>query len=104
MCRQSRQNKFLCLEKNEYVLSKQILKSGTSIGANIAEAECGITKKEFLMKIYIALKETSETLYWIELLYKTGFLTERQFSSLYADANEIRKILSSTTKTENEQK
>ena len=104
MCRQSRQNKFLCLEKNEYVLSKQILKSGTSIGANIAEAECGITKKEFLMKIYIALKETSETLYWIELLYKTGFLTERQFSSLYADANEIRKILSSTTKTVNEQK
>ena len=96
--------RYLSEEKKEFIISKQLLRSGTSIGANIAEAECGITKKDFLMKIYIALKETSETLYWIELLYKTGFLTERQFSSLYADANEIRKILSSTTKTVNEQK
>ena len=55
--------KYLCEEKKEYIISKQILRSGTSIGANIAEAECGISKKDFLMKIYIALKESSETLY-----------------------------------------
>ena len=59
---------YLCEEKREFVLSKQILRSGTSIGANLAEAECAISKKDFLSKIYIALKECSETLYWLELL------------------------------------
>ena len=91
--------KYLCLNKREYVLSKQILRSGTSIGANIAEARCAISKKDFLSKIYIALKETAETLYWLELLYDTDFLTEKEYLSLVSDCNELRKMLSSTTKT-----
>lgn len=66
--------KYLCDKKNEYVLSKQILRSGTSIGANIAESECAISKKDFLSKIYIALKESAETLYWLDLLYKLNIL------------------------------
>lgn len=61
--------KYLCENKNEYVLSKQLLKSGTSIGANIAEAECGISRKDFLAKMYIAFKECVETGYWLELLF-----------------------------------
>ena len=91
--------KFLCLEKNEYVLSKQILKSGTSIGANLAEADYAISKSDFLSKLYIALKETSETLYWLKLLKKTEYLSETEYNSLYNDCEEIRKILSSSTKT-----
>ena len=61
--------KYLCDEKKEYVLSKQLLRSGTSIGANIAESECGISEKDFLSKIYIALKDSAETIYWLDLLY-----------------------------------
>ena len=94
--------KYLCEEKKEYVLSKQLLRSGTSIGANIAESECAISKKDFLMKIYIALKESSESLYWLELLNKTEYLDERQFKSLYSDCMEIKKILSATTITAQE--
>ena len=93
--------KYLCDEKHEYVLSKQLLKSGTSIGANLAEAECAISKKDFLSKIYISLKECAETKYWIELLYETDFLTEEQFTSILADCEELRKMLSATTKTLN---
>ena len=93
--------KFLCDKKNEYVLSKQILRSGTSIGANIAESECAISKKDFLSKIYIALKESAETLYWLDLLYETEYITDSQYESLYADCEEIKKMLSSTTKTIN---
>ncbi|MDO4983943.1 MAG: four helix bundle protein [Eubacteriales bacterium] len=90
---------FLCKEKNEYVMSKQILRSSTSIGANIAESEYAISKSDFISKLYIALKETSETLYWLEILYKTYYLSETEYSSLYTDCEEIRKILSSSTKT-----
>ena len=93
--------KYLCDKKNEYVLSKQILRSGTSIGANIAESECAISKKDFLSKIYIALKESAETLYWLDLLYETEYITDSQYESLYADCEEIKKMLSSTTKTIN---
>lgn len=93
--------KYLCDKKNEYVLSKQILRSGTSIGANIAESECAISKKDFLSKIYIALKESVETLYWLDLLYETEYITDSQYESLYADCEEIKKMLSSTTKTIN---
>ena len=93
--------KYLCDKKNEYVLSKQILRSGTSIGANIAESECAISKKDFLSKIYIALKESAETLYWLDLLYETEYITDSQYKSLYADCEEIKKMLSSTTKTIN---
>lgn len=93
--------KYLCDKKNEYVLSKQILRSGTNIGANIAESECAISKKDFLSKIYIALKESAETLYWLDLLYETEYITDSQYESLYADCEEIKKMLSSTTKTIN---
>lgn len=93
--------KYLCNEKNEYVLSKQLLRSGTSIGANIAESECAISKKDFLAKLYIALKECSETLYWLELLYQTEYLTKEQFESIYSDCEEMRKMMSSSTKTLN---
>ena len=89
----------LCDERKEFVLSKQLLRSGTSIGANIAESECAISKKDFLSKIYIAFKETNETLYWLELLYETDYLTKKEYASIRADCVEIRKILSSSTKT-----
>ncbi len=91
--------KYLCEEKKEYVLSKQLLKSGTSIGANIAESECAISKRDFLAKIYIALKEANETLYWIDLLFETEYLTEQEYCSITADCEEIKKILTATTKT-----
>ena len=90
---------YLCQEKKEYVMSKQLLKSGTSIGANIAESECAISRKDFLAKIYIALKECSEALYWLDLLYETDYLTAEEYRSIQADGEELRKMLSSTTKT-----
>ena len=91
--------RYLCREKREYILSKQLLRSGTSIGANLAEAEWAISRSDFVSKVYIALKETSETRYWLELLYKTDFLTKMQFESVYKDAEEISKMLSATTRT-----
>lgn len=91
--------KYLCNEKKEYVLSKQVLRSGTSIGANIAESETAMSQKDFLSKIYIALKECSETLYWLELLYETEYINENQYQSLKNDCEEMRRMMSSTTKT-----
>ena len=91
--------KYLCDEKKEYVLSKQLLRSGTSIGANIVEAQCGISKKEFLSKMYIAFKECRESLYWLDLLFKSGFITEKEHNSLKHDCLELERILSSITKT-----
>lgn len=93
--------KYLCDEKKEFVLSKQILRSGTSIGANIAESECAISEKDFLSKIYIALKECVETIYWLDLLFDTDYLSKEEYDSVKADCEEIRKMLSSTTKTLN---
>ncbi|MBQ9686615.1 MAG: four helix bundle protein [Oscillospiraceae bacterium] len=90
---------YLCDEKKEFILSKQILRCGTSIGANLAEASTAISRKDFLSKVYIALKECSETLYWLELLRDTGYLSEEMYVSLYNDGDELRKMLSSTTKT-----
>ena len=89
---------YLCEDKREYVMSKQLLRSGTSIGANLAEARCAISRADFLSKVYISLKETMETLYWLELLFDTEFLTQEQYSSIYADAEELRRILSTTTR------
>lgn len=89
----------LCENKKEYVLSKQLLRSGTSIGANLAESECAISRKEFLAKIYIALKECNETLYWLDLLQETDHLTKSEYHSIKTDCEEIRRMLSSTTKT-----
>ena len=91
--------KYLCNEKSEFVLSKQLLRSGTSIGANIAESECAISEKDFLSKVYIALKECSETIYWLELLYETDYLSQSELESVKSDCIEIKKILSATTIT-----
>ena len=93
--------RYLCDEKGEYVLSKQLLRSGTSIGANLAEAECAISRKDFISKVYIALKECVETKYWLELLHETDYLTEQEYQSINTDCEELRKMLSSTTKTLN---
>lgn len=93
--------KYLCDEKKEYVLSKQLLRSGTSIGANVQEAECGISKKDFLAKMYIAFKECVETEYWLELL-KDDYLSLSEYETIKNDCEELRKILSSITKTTKE--
>ncbi|MBR2209356.1 MAG: four helix bundle protein [Synergistaceae bacterium] len=93
---------FLTDNKKEYILSKQILRSGTSIGAHITEAKSGFSKKDFLSKMYIAFKESSETLYWLDLLFETDYLTQEQYNSISTDANELKKILSSITKTAKE--
>lgn len=93
--------KYLSAEKNEYVLSKQLLKNGTSIGTNIAEAACGISKKDFLSKMYIAFKECAETEYWIELLFSCDFINQKEYDSIKNDCKELMKMLSSITKTTN---
>ena len=90
---------YLSIEKKEFVLSKQLLRSGTSIGANLAEADYAISRNDFLSKLYISLKETSETLYWLDLLFQTDYLTAEQYESIRNDAEELRKILLSSTKT-----
>ena len=91
--------KYLCAEKKEFVLSKQVLRSGTSIGANIAEANCACSNKDFLAKMYIAFKERAETAYWLELLYKAQYLSQPEFDSINSDCIELKKMLSSITKT-----
>ena len=90
---------YLCTEKKEFVLSKQLLRSGTSIGANLAEAIYGISDKDFLSKMYISLKECAETKYWLELLFKTDYLTEQQYRSINEDCTELIKLLTSSAKT-----
>ena len=90
---------YLCTEKKEFVLSKQLLRSGTSIGANLAEAIYGISDKDFLSKMYISLKECAETKYWLELLFKTDYLTEQQYQSINEDCTELIKLLTSSAKT-----
>ena len=93
---------YLKENKKEYVLSKQLLRCGTSIGANISEANCAISEKDFLSKMYIDFKECAETEYWLELLYDSDFLTEIEFQSIISDCREIKKLLSSITKTSKE--
>jgi len=95
--------KLLC-EKKEYVMSKQILKAGTSIGANLAEAECAISKKDFLAKVYIAFKECAETKYWLELLQRTELIGKEDYNSIGRDCDEIYRILAAITKTTREKK
>ena len=91
--------KHLSSEKKEFILSKQLLRSGTSIGANVAEAIRGQSKADFLAKMCIALKEANESHYWIRLLYKTDFISEQEFNSIENDVVELIKILSSICKT-----
>ena len=94
-----RLGQYLQTEKKEFILSNQIIRSGTSIGANIVEDLKAISQKEFLQKMYIAFKECNETMYWLDLLYATDYLSEQQFQSLNNDCAELQKILSSITKT-----
>ncbi len=98
-------NKYLIEQKREFVLSKQLLRSGTSIGANIAEAQQAQTKADFLTKINISLKETAETKYWLRLMIATDYLNENETRSLLDECVEIEKILYSivrTTKNKNQ--
>ncbi len=90
--------KYLNGECSEYVMSKQILRSGTSIGANITEAEYAQSKSDFYSKLGIALKEAAETRYWLELLFKTEYLSEEQYKSLLDDVEPLIKILVKTVK------
>lgn len=92
--------KYLTLvsDMKEYVMSKQVLRSGTSIGANVKEALRGQSKADFRAKMNIALKEASETEYWLELLHESDYITEEQFQSIIADNIEIIKILTSIVK------
>ena len=92
--------KILEAEKKEYVISKQVLRSGTSIGANTREAMRGQSKADFYSKLNIALKEADETEYWIELLYETEYITKAQFDSLYKDCEEVISLLVSITKNQ----
>ncbi|MBQ7005450.1 MAG: four helix bundle protein [Clostridia bacterium] len=85
--------KYLANNKNEYVLSKQLLRCGTSIGANVSEAQKAQSKADFHTKMCIALKEANETLYWLKLLYRTDFLTLKEFESTELDIREIIAIL-----------
>jgi len=88
-------------EKKEFVLSKQMLRSGTSVGANVREAHRGQSKKDFVSKMNIALKEAAETEYWLELLNETGYIANTAFESIYKDCNEINKLLIAIVKSAN---
>jgi four helix bundle protein len=91
--------KYLCDEKKEFVLSKQLLRSGTSIGANIEEAIGGQSEKDFFAKLTIAYKETRETHYWIRLLTDSDYLTKEQSESILTDVEELLRIIGSIQKT-----
>ena len=96
--------KYLCEEKKEFILSKQVLRSGTSIGANIEESIGGQSDRDFLTKVTIAYKEARETVYWLKLLLATNYINNEQADSLLKDAEEICKILGKiqiTTKNRN---
>jgi len=91
--------KYLTESKKEFVMSKQLLRSGTSIGANVKEAIRGQSKADFGAKMNIALKEASESEYWIELLYETDFINAIESESMLADCRELLKLLTSIVKT-----
>jgi len=91
---------YLSTEKKEFILSKQVLRSGTSIGANAKEGVNAQSKADFYAKMYIAYKEANETEYWLELLYESGYIDKSAFESIYFDCKELIKILSAITKTQ----
>ncbi len=96
--------KWLCEEHREYSIADQILRSGTSIGANIAESFDAVSLNDFSNKLSIALKECSETKYWLEIMFESRLLDEERYNSFYADCNELYLILSSSVKTLSEKK
>lgn len=91
--------KHLTGKKKEYVMSKQLLRSGTSIGANLCEGNFAFSHKEFIAKLQISLKEASESHYWLELLYKTDYITEDEFLSIDSECTELIKMLVASLKT-----
>ena len=88
--------------KKEYTLSKQLLRSGTSVGANVAEAQQAQSRPDFVSKLNIALKEAVETNYWLRLLQATDYLTKAEFDSIYADCRELEKLLTAIVKSTKE--
>ena len=84
---------YLTDQKHEYVLSRQVLKSGTSIGANISEALMAQSKADFISKMHIALKECNETKYWLELLFEAGYIEQSAFQSIHADCRTVLRLL-----------
>ena len=90
--------KHLCENKKEYILAKQLLRSGTSIGANLSEAKYSISRKEFLVKTTISLKECAETEYWLDLLKETSLISKTEYDSIISDCKDILYMLISTTK------
>ena len=97
-------HKYLTQEQKEYVMSKQLLRCGTSIGANISEAQRGQSMADFAAKMNIALKEANEAEYWLRLLYRTEYLSKSQFESMYADVQELLGILIAICRTSNAKK
>ena len=91
--------KYLCEEKREYTLAKQVLRSGTSIGAILSEAQYSISKKEFLVKVTISLKECAETEYWLDLLKEVNIISQVEYDSIIKDCKNILYLLVSTVKT-----
>ena len=92
-------SKYLTQEKNEYVLSKQVIRSGTNPGAMVREAANAESGLDFIHKLSIAQKEAGETLYWLELLFKTNYLATNEYESIYADTEEILRLLKSSILT-----
>ena len=90
---------FLEHDKHEHIITKQIIRSGTSIGANINEAQYGNSKADFIAKLHISLKETAETEYWLRLLFKSDYIDSELFESLFNDCLELKKILISSINT-----
>ena len=97
-------HKYLTREHKEFILSKQLLRSGTSIGANVSEAQRGQSKADFTAKMSIALKEASESEYWIKLLDRTEYLSKEQYNSLNADIQELIGLLMAICRTSNQTK
>ena len=94
--------RYLQTEEKEYILSKQLLRSGTSIGANVAESQQAQSRPDFISKLNIALKEASETDYWLRLMHETKYLSQKQFESMITDCSELEKLLTSIIKTAKE--
>ncbi|MDR1653955.1 MAG: four helix bundle protein [Prevotellaceae bacterium] len=91
--------KYMIEEKQEFVMSKQILRSGTSVGASVCEAEHSESKADFIHKMAISQKEINETLYWLELMKETNFISDKEFESINTDAVELIKMLTASIKT-----
>ena len=88
--------KKLVSEKREFIMSKQLLRSGTSVGANVREAQNAQSKADFVHKLAIAQKECDETLYWLELMFQSEYLNKQEFDALYIDATELLKMIRSS--------